>query len=163
MHDIHADQSLPLITFYSGWERFNELLTTAVAPLEPEQLELRAAPTLRPLWTIAAHIIGARARWFHRVMGEGSDDLASLQTWDRDDARARSAAELELGLDRTWELIEDCLQRWTAKDFPQEFVTLSGRTRTRQWIIWHVLEHDLAHGGELFLTLGVHGLPAPDL
>jgi uncharacterized damage-inducible protein DinB len=36
-------------------------------------------------------------------------------------------------------------------------------TLTRQWILWHVLEHDLRHGGELFLTLGIHGLPTPDL
>jgi len=27
----------------------------------------------------------------------------------------------------------------------------------------HVLEHDLHHGGEIALTLGTNGLPAPDL
>jgi hypothetical protein len=26
-----------------------------------------------------------------------------------------------------------------------------------------VLEHDLHHGGEISLTLGIHGLPAPQL
>ena len=30
-------------------------------------------------------------------------------------------------------------------------------------IIWHVLEYDLHHGGELSLSLGMHGLAAPDL
>ena len=34
---------------------------------------------------------------------------------------------------------------------------------SRQWIIWHLIEHELHHGGELSLTLGVHGLAAPDL
>ncbi|HEX4716084.1 MAG TPA: DinB family protein [Ktedonobacteraceae bacterium] len=29
---------------------------------------------------------------------------------------------------------------------------------TRQWIIWHVIEHDLHHGGEISLILGTHGL-----
>jgi uncharacterized damage-inducible protein DinB len=163
MDDIHTDQSLPLATFYRGWDRFQELLTTAVAPLSAEHLALRAAPTLRPIWVIAAHIIAARVYWFHRVMGEGSDDLAPLQTWDDDGEPARSAAELELGLERAWEMIEDCLQRWTAKDFEQQFTASHGRTLTRQWIIWHLLEHDLAHGGELFLTLGMHGLPTPEL
>jgi uncharacterized damage-inducible protein DinB len=33
----------------------------------------------------------------------------------------------------------------------------------RGWVIWHVIEHDLHHGGELSLTLGMHGLAAPDL
>src|SRR5690349_10146755 len=108
MDEISGDSSFPLLTFYRGWDRFNQLLITAVAPLEPEQLELCAAPSLRPLWQLGAHIIGARIRWFQRTMGEGSDDLAPFQTWDSDGASPRSAAELELGLDRTWALIEDC-------------------------------------------------------
>jgi uncharacterized damage-inducible protein DinB len=34
---------------------------------------------------------------------------------------------------------------------------------SRAWVVWHVLEHDLHHGGELSLTLGMHGLQAPDI
>ena len=34
---------------------------------------------------------------------------------------------------------------------------------SRQWVIWHVIEHDLHHGGEVSLMLGTHGLAAPDL
>jgi len=30
-------------------------------------------------------------------------------------------------------------------------------------VIWHLIEHDLHHGGEIALTLGLHGLAAPDL
>ena len=29
--------------------------------------------------------------------------------------------------------------------------------------IWHIIEHDLHHGGELSFSLGMHGLTAPDL
>ena len=35
--------------------------------------------------------------------------------------------------------------------------------RSRQWIIWGVLEHDIHHGSEISTTLGVHGLPVLDL
>ncbi len=166
MDDIHADQSLPLTTFYRGWDRYQQLLTTAVAPLSAEQLELRASPTLRPIWVIAAHIVSARVYWFHEVMGEGDvapEQRRHYRTWDHLDQPQQSAAELELGLERTWELIENCLQRWTAKDFEQQFAHPRRGALTRQWIIWHVLEHDLHHGGELALTLGMHGLSAPDL
>jgi uncharacterized damage-inducible protein DinB len=34
---------------------------------------------------------------------------------------------------------------------------------SRSWVIYHVMEHDLHHGGELSLTLGIHGLPSPNL
>jgi len=36
-------------------------------------------------------------------------------------------------------------------------------TYTRQWVIWHMLEHDLYHAGELSLTLGMYGLAGLDL
>ena len=32
-----------------------------------------------------------------------------------------------------------------------------------QWIIWHVLEHDIHHGSEISTILGVHGLPVVEL
>jgi uncharacterized damage-inducible protein DinB len=35
--------------------------------------------------------------------------------------------------------------------------------RSRQWIIWGVLEHDIHHGSEVSTTLGVHGLPIVEL
>ncbi len=34
---------------------------------------------------------------------------------------------------------------------------------TRGWIIWHVVEHDLHHGGELSYSLGALGLPGLSL
>jgi uncharacterized damage-inducible protein DinB len=30
-------------------------------------------------------------------------------------------------------------------------------------VVWHLIEHDLHHGGELSLTLGMHGVAAPDI
>jgi uncharacterized damage-inducible protein DinB len=34
---------------------------------------------------------------------------------------------------------------------------------TRGWVLWHILEHDLHHGGEISLTLGAHGLPGIEI
>ena len=33
-------------------------------------------------------------------------------------------------------------------------------TLTRGWVIWHVMEHDIHHGGEIAYSLGMHGLAA---
>jgi len=35
--------------------------------------------------------------------------------------------------------------------------------RSRQWIIWGVLAHDIHHGSEISTILGVHGLPVVEL
>jgi uncharacterized damage-inducible protein DinB len=32
-----------------------------------------------------------------------------------------------------------------------------------RWIIWHVLEHEISHRGEIYLMLGLMGMEAPDV
>ena len=157
------DTPTTLTLFYKGWDEYQKLLVEAVTPLTPEQLALQAAPNLRPAWVLAAHIIAARVSWFHRRMGEGGPEIASLMTWDDDGQSMRSASELASGLETTWRLIAECLSRWTPADLETTFAHPRLGTLTRQWILWHVIEHDLHHGGELFFTLGMHGLPTPDL
>ena len=151
-----------LATFYKGWEVYQEELTKAITPLSPDQLALLAAPHLRSIGVLAAHIISARVWWFHNIMGEGNADIALMVSWDDDDAPARTASELVRGLEATWHMIDDALHRWTPTDLEQRFQRRE-TTVSRQWIIWHIIEHDLHHGGELSYTLGIHGLAAPDL
>lgn len=157
-----SEQPAHLIDVYSGWENYQQLMVEAIAPLTPDQLTLRAAPDLRSIGEIATHMIGARARWFYEGMGAGGPEIEPLRQWDREGQPVRNAAELEEGLETTWRVIHDCLTRWTTDDLAVE-VFARGKTRTRRWIIWHVIEHDLRHGGEISLTLGMHGLRAPDL
>ena len=151
-------------TIYTGWHTYQTLLARALTPLSPEQLALRAAPTLRSIGEIVTHMIGARARWF--MMDEGDNGFAVFATWDRQGMPNRTAAELVDGLETTWQHMQDAIARWTPADRQQ---TYPGEEPdepaaiTRQWVIWHLIEHDLHHGGEISLTLGLHGLSAPDL
>lgn len=152
---------LSLAPFYEGWESYNRLLIAVVAPLTPDHLALRVAPGQRTVAEIVGHIVSSRAWWFHQRMGEGEPHLAAYYAWDDDNPPTLNAAQLEQGLETTWRLIADCLERWTPADLGATFSS-DQRERTRQWIIWHVIEHDLSHGGELSLTLGAHGLPGLD-
>ena len=151
-------------TIYAGWQYYQSLLTKALTPLSSDQLALRAAPRLRSIGGMATHMIGARARWF--MMGEGDDEFAPFAKWDRRGRRPRSAAELVGGLETTWQGMQAAIARWTPTDWQQ---TWPGEypddppVITRHWVIWHLIEHDVHHGGEISLTLGMHGLKAPDL
>ena len=151
-----------LARFYHGWETYQGYLTNAIASLTSEQLSLRAAPNLRSIGVLAAHIIAARVVWFQAVMSEGPAQLMPMRTWDDYDPIRQDAAELVAGLEATWSLIQECLVHWTAADLDRIFQRRDGQV-SRQWIIWHVIEHDLHHGGELFLTCGKHGLLVPEL
>ncbi|HEY7782138.1 MAG TPA: DinB family protein [Ktedonobacterales bacterium] len=157
-----ADDNFMLTTIYDNWKRYQDHIKTSVAPLTAEQLTLRAAPNLRSIGENVAHIIGCRAGWFTDFLGEegGADVKAEVQ-WDVSDAPARTAAELARGLDDTWQCMTDCLARWSPDDMRKIFVDDWDGEKvdlSRAWVVWHVLEHDLHHGGEVSLTLGMHGV-----
>jgi uncharacterized damage-inducible protein DinB len=159
-------QSSTLATFYEGWHHYQDLLTAALAPLSPAQLSLRAAPNLRSLHGLVTHIIGARARWFNFALGEGDQGFVALATWDRPGEPERTAAELVAGLETTWRVMHEAIARWMPADWTQTYQNDPGDEPaifTRQWVVWHLVEHDLHHGGEVSLTLGMHSLTAPDL
>jgi uncharacterized damage-inducible protein DinB len=161
---MNAPQSTLSILF-AGWNDYQTLLIKALGPLSADQLALRAAPNLRSIGELVTHVISARARWFHNLMGEGDQEFAALGTWDRKGMPIRSAAELVSGFELTRLVMEDALASWRSADWEQTYEGEEGdpATFTRQWVIWHLIEHDLHHGGELSLTLGMHGLTAPDL
>ena len=161
-----AEDNRTLDTIYENWKLYQDHLEEAIAPLTAEQLELRAAPGLRSIGENVAHIMGARIGWFTRLLGEGDDELKSMPRWDAPGQPARTAAALVAGLDRSWKLMADCLARWSSEDMQKVFTReRDGKTYelSRSWVIWHLLEHDLHHGGEISLTLGMHGLQAPDI
>lgn len=166
-----AAPSIPLITFYEGWGTYQQNLVEVIAPLSTEQLALPVAPQQWTVGMVAQHLVANRVWWFQVWMGEGSPDLAPIAHWDPADEVEQSplaATEIVAGLEATWAMIHDSLTRWTPSDLDEVFQPPAALReeerdlfppRTRQWTIWHVLEHEIHHGGELTLGLGMQGLP----
>jgi uncharacterized damage-inducible protein DinB len=162
--------SAPISTYYQGWGVYNGLLERALTGLDAEQLSLRAAPGLWSIRRLANHIVAARAWWFHDWMGEGGETLAELVNYDDEEgADEREGAAVVQALGHSWSRVAESLARWTDADLDEPFQrptpNASGERpwRTRQYIAWHVAEHDVHHGGEISLTLGMHGLRGLDL
>lgn len=163
-----ADDNFALTTFYDSWRKYQDRIKEALAPLSAEQLALRAAPGLRSIGESAVHIVGCRMYWFTEFLGEdGGEQLKAYASWNEAGLTLGlpipPAAELVQGLDRTWGFMAGCLTRWSADDLRQTFPDdQDGKpvAVSRAWVVWHVLEHDLHHGGELSLTLGMHGIHA---
>ncbi len=155
-----------LAVIYANWRGYQEKLRNCIAPLTDEQLALQPAPHMWPLGQILQHIISVRAGWFSGTLQDADERMSEYMEWGQRESPARSGAELAQGLDETWAFIEARLQRWTPADcaqtFPDEW---DGQVHevSRSWVIYHVLEHDLHHGGEASLILGMNGLRTLDL
>jgi uncharacterized damage-inducible protein DinB len=150
-----------LATVYAGWENYHRFLAKAITPLSPEQLALRSAPHLRSIGENAAHIVATRAGWYHHVLRTGDSAFAALGTYGEPGAPEHSAADLVSKLEATWRVMADALMVWTTDDLDDTLqASRNGRSYEfkRGWVIWHVVEHDIHHGGEISLTLGMHNL-----
>jgi uncharacterized damage-inducible protein DinB len=163
--------------FHDGWARHQAVVIDTLLDLTPEQLDLRTAPHQWAVWQLAGHVAGSRAYWFHDVLGEGDQAIRDLfrvdhttvpnlaledAGWEDDEDHPRSAKELVDGLRRSWSIVDDCLRRWTDAELDASVVRPS-RTHHRGWVVWHVMEHDLHHGGEISQILGSNGLSGLDL
>lgn len=58
-------------------------------------------------------------------------------------------------------MIAKTLSTWTVEDINKTYRhTWQGETYaiSRQWTIWRIMSHDLHHGGELAMMLGMQGI-----
>jgi uncharacterized damage-inducible protein DinB len=167
-----TEQASPLITFYKqGWENHHQALVKTVASLSSEQLALPIALQQRSIGDLLDHMIGARFSWFYLWMGEGDPGSDWDDGEDREEPPVYKVASLVTMFEKSWRVIASGLDRWNAADLDQlfqppeshqEWLRNQGleeeQAHTRQWIIWHVMEHEIHHGGEFSLALGTYGL-----
>ena len=155
-----------LEVIYENWGVYQKKLRDCIVPLTDEHFVLQPAAHMWPLGQILQHIISVRAGWFSGTLQDDDEAMNEYMSWGQRDSPERSAVELARGLDETWAFIQARLQRWTPADcamvFPDEADGQEYEV-SRSWVIYHVMEHDLHHGGEVSLILGMNGLQTPDL
>ena len=156
---------LSLTSVFAGWDVHHQRIVKMIAPLTREQLLLRSAPHLWHVSILAAHVIGARAFWFHEIMHEGPPEIAGWLGLDDIEESARTVERLVQGLNETWAMIAAVLDRCSLADLDATFERVyptQVRTFTRQSLIMRVLTHDAHHGGEISQILGMHGVMGID-
>ena len=166
-----SSDSLAMV--FEGWEGYRQSIIHAVAPLTPEQLLWRPAAQLRSVGELVRHIALGPIGWFHWMGAPGSRELAGrITAWETDADGNRyvieaaidiadQAGQLVEWLDASGKMIADTLQAWTVADLQKSYRhTWAGNTYaiSRQWTLWRILAHDLHHGGELAILLGMQGL-----
>lgn len=171
-------QNPSLMKIYEGWEGHQTSLVNAIAPLTPEQLRWRPAEQMQSVGELARHISLGRLVWFLRMDAPGSAALAEkIDGWEEDEDGnrdivestlpiAETAVDLVHWLEITGKMVADTLQTWHVSDLGQSYRhTWNGDLYdvSRQWTIWRILSHDIHHGGQIALMLGMQGIEAFEL
>jgi hypothetical protein len=164
--------SLAIRPAYDCWPRINATLRDAVAGLTPAQLETRATPEGWPLWAIVGHLACQRVFWLCDFAGEPGADATPFTNavydcpGDDDLEHALDGPALAAALDSSFAIVERVLDTWTID-------SLAEVLRRPEWddswvkqrgeVVQRVFAHDIYHGSEASIALGLLGLPALEL
>jgi hypothetical protein len=157
---------------YSMWPQYNRRLRDVVGGLTDDQLAIRAAPDLLPVWATVGHTAAMRVYWLCAVVGEPGADTTPFWAgneaidWADDLDHPRSGNEIAAAWDSTFAIVDRCLDRWTINMLADEIERHYGgsvQVHTRSSILQRLLTHESWHAGALSQTLGIRGLPQPDL
>ena len=146
------------LQLFDHWAEVRRGLLQALDMLTDAQLDFVPGPGLWSLGTVARHIASAEEGWFrYRVTHEAVGFPVYSQ------ADYPTVADIKQLLTEVHARTERFLAGVDAAELERQVPTGDGISDSLRWIIWHVLEHEIHHRGEIYLMLGLLGMEAPDV
>ena len=120
-----------------------------------------AMMTTRPVSRLemARHIAEAEEGWFRHVVAQELEEWPSHHTFENYPDRSA----IKRALDAVHRYTEAYLESLAEPDLENVVETPWGAPLPLRWIVWHVLEHEVHHCGELSLILGLLGKEGLDV
>jgi uncharacterized damage-inducible protein DinB len=145
---------------YRYWPDVRNGLYQALDQLTDAQLAFVPREGLWSLGQVVCHIAGCEDSWFRCYVTH------ELSSWEEADYQAENyptAAKLKQLLIGVHNRTEAWMETIDEADIDKEIELPWGAKAPLRWIIWHVLEHEIHHRGEIYLMLGLQGMEAPDV
>jgi len=136
----------------SHWKLVRADLYTTIDMFSQDELSFTPFEGSWSVGKIMLHIADCENYWLHGlVRGEIEPgtyyDLADHPT----------TTTIKKSLEKTWKKTAAFLENLDENDLDQVYTTPHNESFSLRWIIWHVLEHEIHHRGELSLVLGLLG------
>ena len=150
---------MKLSQLFSHWAQIRRELLDTIDKFDDADLQFVPFEGAWPAGQVMLHIADAERGWFdyvvRRQVPEWPPDLLLA---DHPTVDAIKAVLVDVHL-----CTEAYLASLDLKDLDNVISRPWGRDLTLGWIIWHVLEHEIHHRGELSLMLGLLGREGLDV
>jgi len=144
-------------TLFKYWGEVRQALFAALDKLTDSQLDFVPYPGLWSLRETVCHIAETEDGWLryytanrYREDHFKPEDYPTVASLKKLLTKVHAETETQFAQDADT-MMEKVVQ------LPWDAQTALG------WAVWHVLEHEIHHRGEIFLMLGMHGIEAPDV
>ncbi len=158
------------IDLFPYWADNRALLAESIAPLGERHLEFRPADGLRSIGDILRHVITAEEYWWRggilgQPFGTGRpadwDTLTDEQKAAHRKQRFPTLTSIVQGMQSAHEPIAEFLTQIDAALLCEKRRATWGKENTLRWIMWHLVEHDQHHRGQVFTRLRLLGYDPP--
>jgi uncharacterized damage-inducible protein DinB len=129
-----------------------------LAGFRPEELSTTPLPGAWPIGKLFLHIAETEDFWLHAVV-RGELETTLDYRLDEHPTPAAIRAVLAAARERT----EMAFGPLRPDDVRRQVETPWGETVGLDWVLWHVLEHEIHHRGELSFCLGLLGREGLDV
>jgi uncharacterized damage-inducible protein DinB len=144
---------------FSHWSLVRKSLIKVIEDFEESDLSYQPFPDSWPVGQIMVHIANAEEGWFRYVVTRELPEWPSDLQFENYPTREKILEVLDTVHART----EEYLGTLTAPDLTTRILAPWEATFPLGWIIWHVIEHEIHHRGELSLILGILGKDGLDV
>jgi uncharacterized damage-inducible protein DinB len=143
---------------FNHWEQVRADLLTTIDMFSQEELTFVPFKGSWCVGKIMLHIADCENYWLHLVVRHEIDSWSYFELADYP-----TKAAIKEALDRTRKKTLPFIDSLEEADLDEEYKTPAGEPHTLRWIIWHVLEHEIHHRGELSMILGLLGREGLDV
>jgi uncharacterized damage-inducible protein DinB len=143
---------------FHHWSEVREALFQALDCLSDAQLDFVPREGLWSLRETVCHIAGTEEGWFRYCVTREHPGWPDYPARDYPTVASLKALLADVHARTEQFLAADADERML-----QPVALPWGAQTTLGWVVWHVLEHEIHHRGEVFLMLGLMGKEAPDV
>ena len=145
--------------WFQQWDSVRTGLYEALKGLTDQQLCFTPRDGLWSLGRTALHIADAEDGWFNFII------RGELDEWPADSnfKNYLTVTKVVQRLRKVHAHTETYLKTLDVPDLERVIAAPWGEKFTLGWAVWHVLEHEIHHRGEIYLMLGLMGKEAPDV
>jgi uncharacterized damage-inducible protein DinB len=142
--------------YFDHWIKIWRDLMRAISMLSDEDLGFRPSDNYtRTVGDILRHLINLEEGWIHYVIRR------EIDSWPSERTDIETVAGLKQEMETVHDKTMEYLQHLPADDFNRIVQVPDDGTPKLGWILWHVLEQQIHHRGELYLCLSLLGMERP--
>ena len=147
------------LEFFSHWNQIRAGLLSTIEAFDDDELYMVPFEGSRSIGQIMLHIAGAEDGWLRHVVTHELDEWPDLYILDNFQDKVSILQTLDQVHSRSLEY----LSKLNISDLNQKVKTPWGKETSLHWIVWHIIEHEIHHRGELSLILGYLGREGLDV